>query len=32
MDDLQGTAAYRRDMLRVWVRRVVTGLVEGTAS
>jgi carbon-monoxide dehydrogenase medium subunit len=29
MDDLQGTAEYRRDMLRVWVRRVVTGLVEG---
>ncbi len=31
MDDLQGTAEYRRDMLRVWVRRVVTGLVEGRA-
>jgi len=29
MDDLQGTAEYRRDMLRVWVHRVVTGLVEG---
>jgi carbon-monoxide dehydrogenase medium subunit len=32
MDDLQGTAAYRREMLRVWVRRVVTGLAEGSAS
>jgi len=29
MDDLQGSADYRRDMLRTWVRRVVTGLVEG---
>jgi CO/xanthine dehydrogenase FAD-binding subunit len=29
MEDLQGTAEYRRDMLRVWVHRVVTGLVEG---
>ena len=28
IDDLQGSAVYRRDMLRVWVRRVVTGLVE----
>ena len=32
MDDLQGSADYRRDMLRVWVRRVVGGLVEGRAS
>jgi carbon-monoxide dehydrogenase medium subunit len=32
MDDLQGTAAYRREMLRVWVRRVVTVLAEGSAS
>ena len=32
MDDLQGSAEYRRDMLRVWVRRVVTGLAEGGAS
>jgi carbon-monoxide dehydrogenase medium subunit len=32
MDDLQGTAEYRRDMLRVWVRRVVTGLADGSAS
>jgi len=32
MDDLQGSADYRRDMLRTWVRRVVTGLVEGRAS
>ena len=32
MDDLQGSAEYRRDMLRVWVRRVVTGLAEGRAS
>jgi aerobic carbon-monoxide dehydrogenase medium subunit len=32
MDDLQGSADYRRDMLRTWVRRVVTGLVEGKAS
>lgn len=31
MDDLQGSAEYRRDMLRVWVRRVVTGLAEGRA-
>jgi carbon-monoxide dehydrogenase medium subunit len=23
MDDLQGSAEYRRDMVRVWVRRVV---------
>jgi carbon-monoxide dehydrogenase medium subunit len=29
MDDLQGSAEYRRDMLRVWVRRVVAGLAEG---
>lgn len=32
MDDLQGSAEYRRDMLRVWVRRVVAGLAEGRAS
>jgi hypothetical protein len=32
MDDLQGTAEYRRDMLRVWVRRVVAGLAGGSAS
>lgn len=32
MDDLQGSIEYRRDMLRVWVRRVVGGLAEGTAS
>jgi carbon-monoxide dehydrogenase medium subunit len=32
MDDLQGSAEYRRDMLRVWVRRVVDGLAEGGAS
>jgi carbon-monoxide dehydrogenase medium subunit len=32
MDDLQGSAGYRRDMLRVWVRRVVTGLAEGETS
>ena len=32
MDDLQGTAEYRRDMLRVWVRRVVAGLADGSAS
>ena len=32
MDDLQGTAEYRRDMLRVWVRRVVAGLADGTSS
>jgi carbon-monoxide dehydrogenase medium subunit len=32
MDDLQGTAEYRRDMLRVWVRRVVAGLANGSAS
>ncbi len=32
MDDLQGSADYRRDMLRVWVRRIVTDLAEGPAS
>lgn len=32
MTDLQGSAEYRRDMLRVWVQRVVTGLAEGRAS
>ncbi|HXJ77218.1 MAG TPA: xanthine dehydrogenase family protein subunit M [Candidatus Methylomirabilis sp.] len=32
MDDLQGSAEYRRDMLRVWLRRVVTGLAEGRPS
>jgi len=32
MDDLQGSAEYRRDMLRTWVRRVVTGLAEGRVS
>jgi len=26
IEDLQGSAEYRRDMLRVWVRRVVSGL------
>jgi len=31
MEDLQGTAAYRRDMLRVWVRRVVAGLAAEAA-
>ena len=30
MDDLQGSAEYRREMLRVWVRRVVGGLAEGS--
>ena len=29
MDDLQGSADYRCAMLRTWVRRVLTGLVEG---
>lgn len=29
MEDLQGSADYRRDMLRVWVRRVVADLVAG---
>jgi carbon-monoxide dehydrogenase medium subunit len=32
MADLQGSAEYRRDMLRVWVRRVVGDLAEGRAS
>ncbi|HEX2437288.1 MAG TPA: xanthine dehydrogenase family protein subunit M [Methylomirabilota bacterium] len=32
VDDLQGSAEYRRDMLRVWLRRVVSGLAEGGAS
>ena len=32
MADLQGSAEYRRDMLRVWVRRVVSGLAEERAS
>lgn len=31
MADLQGTAEYRRDMLRVWVRRVVAGLAAEAA-
>src|SRR5581483_10496725 len=31
MEDLQGTAEYRRDMLRVWVRRVVAGLAAEAA-
>jgi carbon-monoxide dehydrogenase medium subunit len=32
MDDLQGSAGYRRDMVRVWLRRVVTGLTDVRAS
>mgnify|MGYP003694026647 CR=1 FL=1 len=32
MADLQGSAEYRRDMLRVWVRRVVGDLAEGRVS
>ena len=33
IEDLQATADYRRDMLRVWVRRVVTGLAgDGAAA
>ena len=32
IDDLQGSAEYRRDMLRTWVRRVGTGLADGRAS
>ena len=32
MADLQGSAEYRRDMLRVWVRRVVSDLAEERAS
>ena len=32
VDDLQGSAEYRREMLRVWVRRVVTRLAEGSSS
>jgi len=32
IDDLQGSAEYRRDMLRVWMLRVVTGLAERRAS
>jgi len=32
MEDLQGSAEYRRDMLRVWLRRVVSGLLTGRAS
>ena len=32
MDDLQGSADYRRDMLRTWVQRVVTGLVKGRVA
>ena len=31
IDDLQGSADYRRAMLRTWVRRVVTDLAEGRA-
>lgn len=29
MTDLQGSADYRREMVRVWVRRVVSGLAAG---
>ena len=32
MADLQGSAEYRRDRLRVWVRRVVGDLAEGRTS
>jgi len=32
MEDLQASAEYRRDMLRVWVRRVVAGLAEESAA
>ena len=32
IEDLQGSADYRRDMLRTWVRRVVTDLAEGRVS
>lgn len=32
MDDLQGSAEYRRDMLGVWLRRVVSSLADGNAS
>jgi CO/xanthine dehydrogenase FAD-binding subunit len=30
--DLQGSADYRREMLRIWLRRVVTRLAEQRAS
>jgi len=30
IDDLQGSAEYRRDMLRLWVRRVVADLAAGS--
>jgi aerobic carbon-monoxide dehydrogenase medium subunit len=29
LDDLQGSAGYRRDMLRIWVRRVLRDLATG---
>ena len=31
MEDLQGSAEYRREMVRVWLRRVVADLADGRA-
>jgi CO/xanthine dehydrogenase FAD-binding subunit len=30
LSDLMGSADYRREMIRVWVRRVLTALRDGT--
>jgi carbon-monoxide dehydrogenase medium subunit len=30
LSDLMGSAEYRREMVRVWVRRVLTSLRDGT--
>jgi carbon-monoxide dehydrogenase medium subunit len=30
LSDLMGSADYRREMVRVWVRRVLTSLRDGT--
>jgi carbon-monoxide dehydrogenase medium subunit len=30
LSDLMGSAGYRREMVRVWVRRVLTALRDGT--
>jgi len=32
LSDLMGSAAYRREMVRVWVRRLLLGLVDGAIA
>ncbi|MCI0546397.1 MAG: xanthine dehydrogenase family protein subunit M [Candidatus Rokubacteria bacterium] len=32
LSDVMGSAEYRRDMIRVWVRRLLTGLRDGRAA